>query len=115
MYEIKREKDVLFPMHRPPPTVEGLSFDKLCGEYGKMVSTLNGNQTIVRNYRELLKKILEDYAESKGELIILDSNKSYFSYKGKQFTDFGVILLRVIKMHYIDTVSKSRKTFYISL
>lgn len=104
MYEIKREKDVFFPMHKPPPTVEGLSFDNLCSEYEKMAITLNGTPTAIQYYQGLLKKVLEGYTESKGELVILDSNKSYFSYNGKQFTDFGIILLRVIKMHYVDAV-----------
>ena len=56
-------------------------------------------------YMEVIKDVLADYADDKGELIILNDCKGvYFSHNGRKFTNFGVIVMEVIFVHFIDRV-----------
>lgn len=79
--------------------------DDLRTAYSKMALNLRGSPNKITHYQKILKDILTPYENSKGELLILNNGaKICFSYEGKNFTDFGVVLLEVVIVHLIDSV-----------
>lgn len=80
-------------------------------EYHRMVMSLRHNPRVIVNFKGLFDRILEPLAETKGELLIMDDGrKIYFAHEGIPFTDFGVILLEVINLHFLD-----RTQYYVEL
>lgn len=74
-------------------------------EYGKLVEDLRASPENIVQYQELIEEVLAPFAEEKGEFVIADNGKRIsFSCGGKDFTNFGVVLLEVIEVHLIDSV-----------
>lgn len=93
------------PIRRDTGNRDGPPEIDLRSEYQKMTMSLRRNPRSIVNFKELLSKILEPLAKTKGELLILDDGKKiYFARDGTPFTDFGVILLAVIQVYSIEQV-----------
>lgn len=73
-------------------------------KYNEMASELRCNPRAIIRFQGLLCDILEPLAETKGELFISKKGEIFFAFQGDPFTDFGVILLKVIQVHYLDRV-----------
>lgn len=66
-------------------------------EYGEVFEKIRSTPSSVIDYRKVFSKILKQYAETHGELLVSDDGKEiYFARDGTPLTDFGAIPLRVI-------------------
>ena len=93
------------PIHRDTGNRDGPTNLDLRAEYHKMTMSLRHNPRSAENFKELLNEILKPLVKSTGELLIQNGGeKIYFAYEGTPFTDFGVILLEVIQVHYVGCV-----------
>lgn len=72
-------------------------------EYEKMVENARNNPNSINKYMSFIGKILEPCTEGWGELV-LSNNNPCFELQGRPFTNFGVLLLLVIKIHFLDRV-----------
>jgi len=72
-------------------------------EYEKMVENARNNPNSINKYMSFIGKILEPCTEDWGELV-LSNNNPCFELQGRPFTNFGVLLLLVIKIHFLDRV-----------
>lgn len=91
--------------------VSDASFDfDLSSRYKKMTVMLIHNPQVIPQFQGLIGDILEPLAETKGELFISKKGEIFFAFQGAPFTDFGVILLKVIQVHYLD-----RMQYYVEL
>lgn len=72
--------------------------------YEIMTSCLRQDSGAVKRFLRLIYKILEPLAETKGELLVLDDGGILFAQQGVPFTDFGVIPLAVVQVHFIERV-----------
>ena len=74
-------------------------------EYAAMSVASQNNLKIQSAFVKVLNEILAPFAESKGELVVsLNSAKCYFARDGKPITNFGVVLLSTIQVHYTDHI-----------
>lgn len=74
-------------------------------EYAAMSVTSRNNLKIQTAFVKVLNEILAPFAESKGELVVsLNSANCYFALEGIPITNFGVVLLSTIQVHYTDHI-----------
>ena len=72
--------------------------------YLDMAQAILAKPNCAREYSAALQELLEPLAETTGELSYEPTKGLYFSYHGKAVTDFGVILLYTIQIHYEDRI-----------
>ena len=86
--------------HRVKPIQRSLR-----SEYGNAVENIRGTPARINCYQSVFCKILRDYTETHGELLISDDGKEiYFARDGTPLTDFGAIPLSVIHQYSEDGV-----------
>ena len=74
-------------------------------KYAEMSTALRNDFKIQSAFANVLNEILKPFAESKGELVVsMNGSKCYFEREGKPITNFGVILLSSIQVHYVDHI-----------
>lgn len=82
-----------------PSTKRTLQSD-LHVDYINAVENIRGTPARINCYQSVFCKILRDYTETHGELLISDDGKEiYFARDGTPLTDFGVIPLSVIHQY----------------
>lgn len=82
-----------------------LSSYDLHARYREMVGVIRASPEKIIQYQGLIEEILAPFAEEKGELVIADQGKEVsFSCQGKDFTNFGIVLLAVIEVHLLDSI-----------
>lgn len=105
---MKENETYLSPIRKKFRDRDGLPQSNPTLNYSEMATDLRVNPRNAVKYRNLFRKIFEPFAETKGELIISgDGTESHFECEGKQFTDFGVVVLGVIQIHHRDGNSES--------
>lgn len=87
-----------------PSTKRTLQSD-LHVDYINAVENIRGTPARINCYQSVFCKILRDYTETHGELLISDDGiEIYFARDGTPFTDFGAIPLSVIHQYSEDGV-----------
>lgn len=87
-----------------PSTKRTLQSD-LHVDYINAVENIRGTPARINCYQSVFCKILRDYTETHGELLISDDGKEiYFARDGTPLTDFGAIPLSVIHQYSEDGV-----------
>lgn len=102
---MSEERTVIFKTIRRDTPLETIFLPKdIRTNYSEMVAGIRENPQSIIQHRHVIEEILAPYAEDKGELSIDgDGNKICFLVNGKKFTDFGVVVLAVVKVHSIDS------------
>ena len=74
-------------------------------EYAAMSVALQNDFKIQPAFVNVLNETLATFAEGEWELVVsMNSAKCYFAREGKPITNFGIVLLRNIQIHYTDHV-----------
>ena len=94
---VKKYFDPVPNPNRAPPKPD------LRSGYDEMVSAIRNVPDRIKDYYYVIDKILRPYAETKGNLAV-SSTKIYFELNGRAFTNFCVILLSVIHVHFLDRI-----------
>ncbi len=93
-------KEILIPVHnssKPPPEQD------LRSEYRAASDKLRDGPPIPSQFLNLLRTVLAKYAADYGELVIAaNGSRAYFELEGRAFTNFCVIVLTVIQVHFPD-------------
>lgn len=77
----------------------------LCAKYAAMSTALRNDFKIQPAFVNVLNETLATFTEGEWELVVsMNSAKCYFAREGKSITNFGVVLLRNIQIHYTDHV-----------
>ena len=74
-------------------------------KYAAMSTASRNDFKIQPAFVKVLNEILTPFSDSKGELIVsANSAECYFAYEGRPITNFGVVLLSTIQVHYTDHI-----------
>lgn len=99
--EANHNADLIIPRYRKNELIQAKHIRDGPG-YLDMAQAILAKPNCAREYSAALQELLEPLAETTGELSYEPTKGLYFSYHGKAFTDFGVILLYTIQIHYED-------------
>lgn len=95
-------KELFTSYHNPnkSPPKEDLNF-----RYCEVAKHIRPNSPVPAEFWNLLRTILAQHAKDRGELVVaVNGTKAHFEKEGKAFTNFGIILLSVIQVHFLDHI-----------
>lgn len=73
----------------------------LRSRYAEMASAIRNNPESIRNFTDVMKEVLGPFTETKGNLV-MSGTRIYFELEGKAFTNFCLILLAIIQVHFCN-------------